>query len=200
MTHDPVPRRRPAPLNPLLAALLACGAVAVLFVAGVLASRHGPGREPAAADVPARPASPEAPRAPEPGIGDPVRDGKFEFVVSRVDCSRTTVGVEHLTRTAKGKFCVVSLSVRNIAGGSRYFIGRAQKALDSSGVSYRDDDIAGIYANHDTQTFLDRVTPGERVTGQLVFDVPRSVTLTSLELHDSPLSGGAEVTLSHFSR
>lgn len=175
MTHDhPVRQgRRPAPLRPLLAALLASGAVTVLFVAGVLTSRHGPGRETAAAEAPAPARAAPAPAVPEAGIGDPVRDGKFEFVVSRVDCARTTVGAEHLTRTAKGKFCVVSLSVRN---------------------------IAGIYANRDTHAFLDRVSPGERVTGELVFDVPVEVTLTSLELHDSPLSGGVEVTLGHFSR
>jgi hypothetical protein len=121
-------------------------------------------------------------------------------VISRVDCSRATVGAEHLTRTAKGKFCVVSLSVRNIAGGSQYFVGRAQKAFDASGVSYHDDEIAGVYANHDTQTFLERVSPGEKVSGKLVFDVPKAVTLTRVDLHDSLLSGGVTVTLRHPSR
>jgi hypothetical protein len=182
-----------APLKPLFAVLFAGIAVAALFLAGMAAERFG-GKEPAAATTvtPTR-AAPKPP--PEPGVGDAVRDGKFEFVVSQVDCSRSTVGVEHLKRTAKGRFCVISLSVRNIADGSQYFLGHAQKAFDAAGTKYGDDEIAGVYANHDTGTFLSKLGPGERSSGKLVFDVPRTVRLTTLELHDSLLSGGVRVSL-----
>ena len=189
MPHDPRPRFR---LNPLLAALFAVIAVVALFLTGVAAQQLG-SREPVAAAEPTRTAPTTRPA--QPGLGDKVRDGKFEFVVSRLDCSRTTVGSEHLTRTAEGTFCVISLSVRNISDGSRYFLGQAQKAYDATGTAYGDDTIAGVYANRDTQTFLEKLDPGERVTGKLVFDVPRKVKLTTLELHDSPLSGGVQVSL-----
>jgi hypothetical protein len=192
MSHDPRPQRRSGtPLNPLRAVLLACGAVAVLFVAGAAAERYG-SRETAAATSPTPKTTPSS---RPPGIGDAVRDGKFEFAVSRVDCSRTSLGVEHLKRTAKGKYCVVSLSVRNIADGSQYFLGRAQKAYDAAGTAYGNDELAGLYANRDTQTFLRKLDRGERVAGVLVFDVPKPVTLTTLELHDSLLSGGVKVAL-----
>jgi hypothetical protein len=194
MSHDPRPHRRSgAPLNPLLAVLLACGAVAVLFVAGAAAERYG-SRETAATTVTSPPAK-TTPASRPPGIGDAARDGKFEFAVSRVDCSRTSLGVEHLKRTANGKYCMVSLSVRNIADESQYFLGHAQKAFDAAGTAYRNDEIAGIYANRDTQTFLRKLDRGERVAGVLVFDVPKQVTLTTLELHDSLLSGGVRVAL-----
>ncbi|GIF25497.1 hypothetical protein BJ973_003774 [Actinoplanes tereljensis] len=192
MAHD-----RRAPLNPLLAVLFAVGAVAVLFLAGLAAQRYG-SKEPAAVAGPAATtkATKKAPTTPPPpGVGDPVRDGKFEFVVSRVDCSRTKVGLEHLEKTAKGKYCVVSLSVRNIADESQYFLGRWQKAFDAAGTEYGNDEIAGVYANHDTQTFLKKLSPGDRVEGKLVFDVPKATRLTSLELHDSLLSGGVKVTV-----
>src|SRR5690349_12561235 len=122
MSHDSRPHRRPdpgarggAPLSPLLAALLAVGAVAILFLAGVLAQRYT-GTEAAATTVTTRPsqtvpAKPTSRPPPPPGVGDAVRDGKFEFVVTRVDCSQTSVGLEHFRRTAKGKYCVVGLSV-----------------------------------------------------------------------------------------
>jgi hypothetical protein len=204
MSHDPRPPRRPdrggrrgAPLNPLLAALLAVAAVAVLFIVGVLAERHN-GPEAAATTIAGPPArtTPAKPAGkPPPGIGEAARDGKFEFVVSRVDCSRNTVGLEHFKRTAEGKYCVVSLSVRNIAGKSQFFLGYAQKAFDAAGTSYGDDEIAGVYANHDTETFLRKVDPGREVTGKLVFDVPEAVRLTRLELHDSLLSGGVQISL-----
>ncbi|MBM2614021.1 DUF4352 domain-containing protein [Actinoplanes sp. LDG1-06] len=179
--------------KPLLAALLACVAIVVLFFAGVAAQQYGVRGEPAAATA-SRPAVSKSPKPP-PGVGDRVRDGKFEFVVSKVDCTRTRVGLEHLARTAKGRFCVVSLSVRNIAGEPKYFVGRAQKAFDKTGASYDNDDLAGVYANRNTKTFLERLDPGERVTGKLVFDVPRKTALTRLELHDSLLSGGVTVAL-----
>src|SRR4051794_13619950 len=167
MSHDPHPQRRPvpgargrAPLNPVLAILLACGAVVVLFVAGAMAERYS-SRDPAAAPAVTGPPTKAAPAGPTsrppPGIGAAVRDGKFEFVVSRVDCSRTSVGLERLKRTAKGKYCVVSLSVHNIAGGSQYFLGHAQKAFDAAGAAYGNDEIAGIYANRDTQTFVQKL-------------------------------------------
>jgi hypothetical protein len=200
MSHDPHPQRRPgprapsgAPLNPLVAVLLACAAVVVLFVAGAAAERYSRKEEAATATVTKPPVEPSSRAAA--GVGDAVRDGKFEFVVSRVDCSRTSIGIEHLKRTAKGKYCVVSLSVRNIADGSQYFLGHAQEAFDAAGNSYGNDEIAGIYANRDTQTFLQKLDRGERVAGMLVFDVPKAVKLTALELHDSLLSGGVKVTL-----
>jgi hypothetical protein len=185
---SPDPRRR-SRLNPLLAVLFAGVAVVVLFFAGVAAQQLN-SKQPVAAAEPTKKAPP-----PPPGLGDKVRDGKFEFVVSKVDCAHRSVGPEHLQRTAKGKFCLVRLSVRNIADGARYFLGHAQKAYDAEGTAYGDDALAGVYANRDTQTFLEKLDPGERVSGNLVFDVPRPVKLVRLELHDSPLSRGAKVAL-----
>jgi hypothetical protein len=130
-----------------------------------------------------------------PGFGDAVRDGKFEFVVSRADCSRSSLGPRYLNRTAQGKYCVVDLSVKNIADKPQFFVGSAQEAFDATGYKFTDDEVAGIYANSDTQTFLKKIDPGEKVVGKLVFDVPRSTTLTTVELHDSFFSGGVQVAL-----
>jgi len=191
MSYDPHPQRRP-PLKPLYAVLLGAGAIVVLLVAGAAAQRYTTKESAAATVAPGRPA-PETPATP--GVGAAVRDGKFEFVVSRVDCSHTSLGQEHLKRTAKGKFCIVGLSVRNIADGSQFFLGHAQKAFDAAGDEFGNDEIAGIYANREAGTFLRKLDPGERVTGSLVFDVPKTATLTTLELHDSLLSHGVRVAL-----
>jgi hypothetical protein len=137
-----------------------------------------------------------APKATKPpGLGDAVRDGKFEFVVSRADCTRTTVGPSYLTRTAQGRYCVIDLRVRNIADQPQLFLGSAQKAFDAAGTEYADDKVAGLYANADTKTFLQKIGPGGEVTGKLVFDVPKTTRLTVLELHDSFFSGGVQVRL-----
>jgi hypothetical protein len=190
MSYDPHPQRRP-PLKPLYAVLLGAGAIVVLLVAGVAAQRYT-AKEPAAATATAVRSTPAVPATP--GVGAAVRDGQFEFVVSQVDCTRTTLGQKQFQRAAKGKFCVVTLSARNIGDGAQFFLSYAQKGLDAAGAEYGVDEIAGLYVNKDTKTFLDRVTPGERVTGKIVFDIPKAATLTTLVLHDSLLSGGVQVS------
>src|SRR5688572_3926108 len=91
---------------PLTAAIASVVVVIALLAAGIAAERAN--REEPVAAAPAktgkRPAEANRTSKP-PGIGDPVRDGKFEFVVSRVDCSRTSFGIEHLKRTAEGRYC-----------------------------------------------------------------------------------------------
>lgn len=44
-------------------------------------------------------------------------------------------------------------------------------------------------------TLLNDINPGNQVTGVVVFDIPKNVKLTRLELHDSPFSGGVPVSL-----
>jgi hypothetical protein len=184
--------------------LAAVGALIGLFLFGVAAESFGRVDQTAAtpAAVPPKGAGPakdtgnaNGTAANPPGLGDAVRDGKFEFVVSRADCSRSTVGLEHLNRTAAGRYCVVSLSVRNIADRPQLFLGRAQKAFDVAGAGYTSDEIAGLFANRETQTFLRKIDPGDRVVGKLVFDVPTTTTLTTVELHDSLFSGGVKVAV-----
>jgi hypothetical protein len=184
--------RRVSPVKVTLAVVISVAAVIALFMTGIIAERfsHGlpaAGTSTAATPVKAVPAG--------PAFGEAVRDGKFEFTVTRVDCSRTTVGLEHLKRTAEGKFCVIGLTVRNIGDGSKYFMGQAQTAYDTSGAGYDSDELAGLYANGGVEAFLQKLGPGEKVSGRLVFDVPKKAELASLELHDSPLSGGVRAPL-----
>jgi len=190
------PRRKGASL---LWALAAVGTLIGLFLAGVAAQNFGRDAESAAATTGAGQPKGNGPTARKaikpPGIGDAVRDGKFEFVVSRADCSKSSVGSKYLNRKAKGKYCVLHLSVKNIADQPQLFLGSAQKAFDAAGTEFTDDKIAGLYANDETQTFLQKIDPGDRVVGKIVFDVPASTALTTVELHDSFFSGGARVTL-----
>ena len=54
---------------------------------------------------------------------------------------------------------------------------------------------AFVYRSTDA-TFLNEINPGNSAKGRLIYDVPKSVKLTKMELHDSPFSGGVEVSLS----
>lgn len=140
-------------------------------------------------------AKPKPAEKKQPGIGDAVRDGKFEFVVKGLDCKKTTIGGEFLNKTAQGKFCVVTVSVKNIGDKAQTFTGSNQKAYDITGAQFENDGAAEIYANDNAQTFLNDINPGNQATGKIVFDVPKGTVLTEIELHDSFWSGGVKVTL-----
>jgi hypothetical protein len=200
-TRPPRATRPRTARAPLTWALAAAGLVVGLFLFGATIQSFGVEKD--AAAVVTAPAGrgkgsgkTAAQVAKPPGVGDAVRDGKFEFVVSRVDCSKSTVGPANLGRTADGKYCVLDLSVKNIADNPQLFLGKAQKAFDVAGTKFTDDELAGLYANHDTQTFLQKIDPGRQVVGKVVFDVPKSTKLATVELHDSFFSGGVQVALS----
>jgi Domain of unknown function (DUF4352) len=126
-------------------------------------------------------------------IGKPARDGKFEFTVTKVDCSKTSIGPAALKQKAQGKWCLVTVKVQNIGKEAQLFDASSQKALDAKGITYDADGGAGVYANENAETFLNNINPGNTVTGVLPFDVPKTVTITTLELHDSAFSGGVKV-------
>jgi hypothetical protein len=185
----PVRKARPWSRTGLAVSLVSSVAVMVALF-GVGAALVDIGRGDAAPATPSR-----SPARKAATLKQPVRDGKFEFVVQGVDCSRSTVGVEHLKRTAAGRYCVISLSIRNIADRPQLFLGKAQKVVDAGGKEFRDDEAAGLFANRTTQTFLRKIDPGRQVRGKVVFDVPKSTKLTEIELHDSYFSGGVRVAL-----
>jgi hypothetical protein len=161
---------------------------------GTPAAKKTTGATNAPKAAPAKPV-PTEPLADEaPGLGDKVRDGKFEFVVKAVACGKSKVGNQYLNKKAQGQFCQVTVTVKNIGDESQLFDGSSQKAL-AGNVEFSNDGTAEMYANGDNNTFLNEINPGNQATGKLLFDVPKSTKLTGLELHDSPFSGGVKVTL-----
>lgn len=171
--------------------------IAAVLAAGALACGSGGGNDKASPsggggtqqqDAAGKPAA-----GKQAGIGDPARDGKFEFAVSKMDCSKTKVGDQYVNTKAQGKFCLVTLTVRNIGDEAQLFDSSSQKALDAKGTVYDADGAAAMYVNKDAETFLNNINPGNQVKGVIPFDVPKNVTVTTLELHDSSFSDGVKV-------
>ncbi|MEU1244084.1 DUF4352 domain-containing protein [Micromonospora parva] len=129
-------------------------------------------------------------------IGQPARDGKFEFTVKSSKCGVAKIGSEPLAQKAQGQFCLVTLNVKNIGKEAQMFDGSSQKAYAADGTEYSADSGAAIYANKNADTFLNDINPGNQVTGVVVFDIPKNAKLAKLELHDSMFSGGVDVALS----
>ncbi len=129
-------------------------------------------------------------------LNEAARDGKFEFVVKKVECGTTTIGTnEYLKKNAQGQFCLMTLSVKNIGNEAQSFFGSNQKLLNAQNQQYAADDAAGIYVDQNYSTLFSNINPGNSVEGVVVFDIPKDQTPVSAELHDSSMSSGVKVNL-----
>jgi hypothetical protein len=159
--------------------------VAVLFV---IADASG------AAEDAAAPAEEAADEPANPGIGQPAADGKFNFVVSGVDCSLTEIGNDTFGTKAQGQFCVVSVAVTNIGNEAQSFFGDNASLFNAEGQEFSADSEAAIYLE-DSSSLYEEINPGNTLNSKVVFDVPAGTTPTEIELHDSAFSGGVTVSL-----
>ena len=128
-------------------------------------------------------------------LGEPVRDGNFEFTVNSVDCGAAQVGDEFLSDKAQGQFCLVDVTVKNIGDRPQTFLDTDQNAFDANGNEHTVDSEAGVIANDNADVWISDINPGNELNGILVFDMPADQDITSLELHDSSFSGGVKVTV-----
>lgn len=143
------------------------------------------------ASAPADKAAP-APAAKSAGLNTAVRDGKFEFTVTSMKCGVKSIGPAELTEKAQGQFCLAKIKVTNIGDEAQMFSGSDQFAFDAQGKKFSNSTAAEI-SLPDAQTFLNNINPGNSVNGTVVFDVPTTVKIVKLELHDSMLSDGVAV-------
>lgn len=169
-------------------------ATGLIVVGGVLAGGED-GETTSAAPDAIEQSVEEAPAEGLPGVGDPVADGDFEFVVNGVESGVANVGGEY-GETAQGAYTIVEVTVTNIGDEAQMFFDSNVTATDAQGREFEADSMAGIWVNEDADAFLTEINPGNSVTAKIVFDVPADATLTSVTLHDSAFSGGAEVELS----
>ena len=131
----------------------------------------------------------------QPGFGDPVRDGQFEFVVASLSCGHAELVNGILRAQAQGQFCVLELSVTNIGVEARHFAGGLQKACGPDGDQYAADTHAGAVAKGSGAAVWNVINPGNAGQAKIVFDIPVDATITAVQLYDSMLSGGARVTI-----
>ncbi|WP_230620832.1 MULTISPECIES: DUF4352 domain-containing protein [Nocardiaceae] len=124
------------------------------------------------AAAPAAPTAPAASADPaRPGIEVPLRDGKFEFVVTAVAPPVATVGSEHLTQTAQGEFPEVTISLRSIGDRAQSLDASSQKLLDADGKQYSVDSVATAYL--DEGIGYEQINPGNAMDTTVVFRRPR---------------------------
>ncbi len=188
-----VPRRRSAgrimlTTVGLIAAFCAIGGTAFVVAQGLLRQNTG-----AVASGPSTAGRAPAPK--QPGLNAPVRDGMFEFTITRLSCGRQTVSAGIFSRSAQGQYCLVTLTVANIGREGRGFADGFQKAIGANGDFYTPDSAAGLIVNAGGATVWTNLNPGNSFTATMVFDIARNARIAKLELHDSAFSNGATITL-----
>jgi Domain of unknown function (DUF4352) len=172
--------------------------ILVLIAIGVVASAAGGGKDKTSTSS-NNSSSSKAKTESKPAaakIGTAVRDGKFEFTVTSIECGKTSVGSNpYLTKTAQGQYCLLNMTVKNIGDKAQSLFSANQKVLNASGQEFSADDVATTYQAPEGSTWYSNINPGNSVTGAVVFDVPKDQTPATAELHDSAYSGGAKVSL-----
>lgn len=152
------------------------------------------------ASAPVEPPAEPSPVADEPtpitaAIGTPVRDGKLEFTVTDVERPGNTIGPDFMDATAQGEFVIVRVDVTNIGDVAQMLDSSSQVLFNDTGQEFSPS--SAIFVLEDAQkAFLENINPGNRIAGApLLFDIPPGTVLASIELHDSPFSGGVSVSL-----
>lgn len=194
---------------------LAVGFIGLVILVGVLgAIFFGGDDEPAVAEVLST-ASPSA-KAVEPAatadkktpakqaaettyaIGQPVTSKKFEYVITAFQCGIPSVGEYEITKEiAKGQFCQLSISAKNIATKAES-LNFSNFKLMSGEIEYSTESWVNITAASGTDSagFLDKVNPGLQTTGNIYFDVPLKVTPDRVQIDDSILGKATTIDLS----
>ncbi|MGH3096758.1 MAG: DUF4352 domain-containing protein [Streptosporangiales bacterium] len=99
------------------------------------------------------------------GFGDKVRDGKFQFKVRKVEYAKT-VGSGYFTETAKGRYLVVYLRVKNVGNEAQTLFDDSQNVYDSRGRKYSADSGADISmggTGGSSNTWFEEINPGTAV-------------------------------------
>lgn len=127
-------------------------------------------------------------------LGKPTRVGSFQFTVTGMHCGATQVGGEY-GQKAQGAYCLVSVTVKNVANSPEEFADSAQHAISATGAQLDADSAADLYANKDAQVIFTNINPGNTVHAVLAFDVPKGTKLAAVVLHDNEFEQGVKVPL-----
>jgi len=192
------PRKRRGCLYAFLGGV---GVVVLLIIIGAVAAAVGGSSNSTATSTPAAPsgaastsagATAAAPR--QAGLGTPVRDGKFQFVITSVTHAKNVGG--QFGQTAQGEYTILHVAVTNIGNVAQTLDDTAQYLYDAKGRKFSADSAADIFANGTSNSvFLNSINPGNTVHGKIAFDLPPGDKAVKAELHDSMFSGGVTVSL-----
>lgn len=188
--QQPEPRRRGGFVRMAgIGCLSLIGVVVAIVVIAAVVSTGGDDTTTTSAEEPEQTQQAAEPEAAS--VGDQVRDGKFEFTVTDVKTGVTSIGSDFLEEKPQGQFVLVKVTVENIGDEAQYLSASDQFLYDTADRKHSASEDAWLAM--EDNPLLEQVNPGNKVTGTIVFDIPKNAKPKRLELHDSMFSGGVEV-------
>lgn len=124
-----------------------------------------------------------------------MRDGQFEFTVTKVEQGSTEVGSGWSQKTAQGEFVIITVKVTNTGKAQRTFWNDEQVLIDDQDRRFTATPGAHRLFPNNGDSLGDDLNPGFAIERIILFDVPAGTPSVTLELHDSPFSGGVKVAL-----
>lgn len=175
----------------VLPAFLAIGAVvalvsAVFYVGSDSFQKSGTPRSPSLA-------------GPAP-LGSVASDDGLAFRVRSLECTTNPLEVDNRQVAPVGRFCFLTVVVRNDRRVNARISNDTQYLLDATGARFRmDNEATLLYIGPDDSSLFGALSlfraipPSETVTGVLVYDVPERGRITEAEFHGSAI--GVRVTV-----
>jgi hypothetical protein len=196
---SPVPLAAPPKKKPVPKWVIVFAVIAVAMVIGEAGSHINNSSSTSSSTNTSAASAGSAPSAsinappPRAGIGQEVRDGKFAFVVTSIDRSKTAGDPSNQVEivTAQGEFVNVHLSVSNVGDQPQNFFASNQK-LQIGANQFSANDTAAMWIGSMTI----EINPGKSIQAVVSFDVaPGTSNDGVLTVHDSIFSGGAKISL-----
>jgi hypothetical protein len=119
-------------------------------------------------------------------VGDPLRAGALELTVTGDRCG---VRALSLATPARGQFCLVTITVRNLGQTTQAVTVADSDVISATGRRYPASAVASRYAG----ALPASLPPAASRTGVVAFDLPRTEVIDRVELHPSALGGGVAV-------
>ncbi|MFI5496949.1 DUF4352 domain-containing protein [Actinoplanes sp. NPDC051859] len=122
-------------------------------------------------------------------VGETATFDPFEATVHSIDCSRSEItkpgspATETTTAKAKGKFCVVSFTVKNVGEKTDSYRSYSLEATSPTERVLDRNSTAEEYVNR-VRNLDEPLDPGKSVDQLLVFDVPTDTSLARLKICD----------------
>ena len=106
-------------------------------------------------------------------IGDTVKVGDIEYIVSDVKDSKSIGTNQYLKKETDSNFVTIKVTVKNTGDKAKTIDTSMFKLKDSKGTSYSADATADMYINPAGSTFfLQQANPNISKTGNIVFETP----------------------------
>jgi hypothetical protein len=119
-------------------------------------------------------------------------DGAFTFTVIGAETGTTVVDAtnDQITKDAQGQYIIVHVIVANNGDNPQTWLSTLQR-LKAGDKQFAPDDEASFYLGGSVAD----VNPGVPLTANIAFDVPVGTIADSIELHESPMSPGVDISL-----